>query len=608
MTKRSSVLLGVVLTSGLLIGGLVVALEVPATRRLIVAVAKKTGLYRVAPPPPVKARALSEVTIEPDRVSVRLLVVDELYQAFEEENYPEAARLNALLSQEAAQRARRTLDAWKTLRDPKTLLVPRSNKPRDQIWRPEDTAADLFPFLLDAAFRLDRDEARIWMDTLASERRICGVTPCEVDLRSGQIVERSEAMTRFGTAEYSKDGLLALAERYGRGPWFDRMVEQIDALIEKADIATPAGDLISNDSEVNGELLMVLTRLYWATGKDAYLSMAERTAEAYLFYVFPNNHGLGAHFWDFETQSATPPEFRLRDHGSELIFGLGELFLLETLQERPQAERYREPLESFFDSVLALQRTDDGLFFDTYDPRTGDAPKDTRVIDTWGYVLTGFHAFDLAQGTGKYVGEIERTMRGVASRRSFRWEGDRQDGFADSIESMLYLLPFYDLPECRRWVDEEIEVMLAKQDPSGFVETRYLDGNFIRTALMYVDWKTQGVWLDSWTDRVRVGAARNPETGELFVSVATTEPWSGKLVFDPSRHETFWNLPVEYPRVNGRPAWYTIDEDASYIVTNLDSEEASTHSGSELVAGLAIELQNRALRLTVMESGSNNPN
>jgi hypothetical protein len=601
MTKRSAVALGIVLSNAVLILCAGVALKVPMTRRVIADVARKAGLYRrstvLVPAPPLP-------TLAADRVSARLLLVDALYEALEAGDYSEAARLNSLLSQEAAQRARHVLDAWKTLRDPETLLVPRANLPDQQFWRPEDNAADLFPFLLDAALRLDPGESGLWMETLASEREICGVTPCEVRLGSGQVVARPEERIRFGTSEYSKDGLLALTERYGRGPWLDRMEEQIGAMIAKADVDTPAGSLVSNDSEVNGELLVVLTRLYWATNQAEYLSMAERIAEAYLFQVFPNNHGLGAHFWDFEAQAASPSSFRLRDHGSELIFGLGELFLLETLQGRPQAERYREPLEAFLDAVMALPRTEDGLFYDEYDPRTGEIGGGNGVIDTWGYVLTAYHAFDLALGTRRYAPEIERMMGAVASRHSFRWEGDHQDGFADAIESMLYLLPFYEVPGARRWVDEEIEVLMAKQGPSGFVDATYLDGNFIRTVLLYLDFKTQGVWLDDWTEQVRIGAARDPGTGALFIDVTSAEPWSGRVVFDVPRHATIWKLPFEYARMNGRPEWFTVQDDAAYLVTDLDSGRSSVHSGAELASGLPVDLPRGSLRWSVGKTDS----
>ena len=62
-------------------------------------------------------------------------------------------------------------------------------------------------------------------------------------------------------------------------------------------------------------------------------------------------------------------------------------------------------------------------------------------------------------------------MRAAATKHSIAWEGNQQDGYADAIESMLYLLPWFDIPECHYWVDDEIEVMFLKQQEDGFVES-----------------------------------------------------------------------------------------------------------------------------------------
>ena len=90
----------------------------------------------------------------------------------------------------------------------------------------------------------------------------------------------------------------------------------------------------------------------------------------------------------------------------------------------------------------------------------------------------------------------------------------------------------------------------------------------------------------------------------LYVYLAAQESWRGKLQFDIPRHRTIWNLPIEYPRVNGAPEWYVVEPDGIYLVTNLDTSEESSYSGAELAAGLAITLRgstNNVLRLTVVQ-------
>ncbi len=64
-------------------------------------------------------------------------------------------------------------------------------------------------------------------------------------------------------------------------------------------------------------------------------------------------------------------QFRFADHGSEIIPGLAELYLLEKLHNRPQADKYRQPLQTFFDHILATGRTEDGLWHRSIDVQNG---------------------------------------------------------------------------------------------------------------------------------------------------------------------------------------------------------------------------------------------
>jgi len=559
-----------------------------------------------------------EPVAPPDRTTTRRLVVAELHDALARDDYKEAAMLNAALSQEAFQRAYRTLKAWEAERDPETGLVPYATSPFHRFWNGKDTAADLYPHLLIASIYLDPDNEASWLQAMANERELCGPMACSVDFEFGEVEEEGLDMRIFGTSEYAKDGLLAIAERFGPGPWFDRMREGVDAVVDAGYVETQAGLIPSNGTEANGELLQVLTRLYWSTGEEEYLQMAERIGEAYLFEIFPNNRGLPADYWDFEARqpliederfrpaaesAGQAQPFRLVDHGGEIIPGLTELYFAERVQGRSQADRYREPLRQFLDKILVTGRTDEELWYNSVNVDTLE-PFDDSLADTWGYILNGFQTFDLAEGTERYASEIERTMRAVATKHSIAWEGDRQDGYADSIESMLYLLPWFDIPECHYWVDDEIEVLFLKQRTDGFVEGWYLDGNFVRTALMYAQYKTQGIMLDPWREHVRIGAALDRDGGTLYVHVAAQEDWSGKLRFDTPRHRTLWNLPMEYPRLNQSPEWFVVEPEETYLVTDLGTGEVSLYLGRDLAEGLPVTLggsQANALRLVVSQ-------
>jgi hypothetical protein len=528
--------------------------------------------------------------------------VEDLHKALAQDDFERAAQLNSVLAQEAFRHSYLALKAWETTRDPETGLVPKATHPKFAYWNTKDAAADLFPFLFLASWYLDPGSKRLWLEALTNERRICGLVPCGIRFRPMRVINHDTQTVIFGASEYAKDGLLAITERCGRGSWLERMEEIMNALIDAAHVKTEAGEICSRGTEVNGEMLQVLVRLYWMTRAQRYLVMSERIAEAYLFDVFPKNGYLPASYWDFDAGKPQSRDFQLRDHGSEIISGLNELYLLEKLQGRPQAQRYREPLKLFLDAVLALPRTEDGLWFNRVDSRTHEV-LDNALVDTWGYILLGYQIFDMAEGSDVYDAEIKRVMRAAALRRSYPWEGNMADGYADAIESMLYLLSWHNVPVCRRWVDDEIEVMLDKQSDSGFIEKWYLDGNYIRTALLYAAYKTQGLTLTTWREDVHLGAAYDSNAGELYVYLGADTEWEGTLKFDLPRHRTIWNLPFEYPRLNGTPEWFTVESENAYTVINLNTGERFTRLGQQLSEGLAVTLdegEGRTLRMKVM--------
>jgi hypothetical protein len=317
--------------------------------------------------------------------------------------------------------------------------------------------------------------------------------------------------------------------------------------------------------------------------------MAERIADAYLFEIFPNNHYLPPFIWDFKKKKPEEQVVRIRDHGSEIIPGLVELYFLEKMQGRPQALRYREGIRKLLDNFLKVGRTKNGLWYSAVENITYK-PTDIRIVDTWGYLLNAYKTFDIAEGTSIYSDEIKRTMRAAASLKSHPWEGTHFDGYADTIESMLYLLPWFDIPECHFWVDDEIEIMFNWQTSSGFINATWLDGNFIRTALLYASYKTQGTMVFPWRKNIELGAAYDKNKKELYIYLNAHSDWKGLLKFDTPRHKTIWNLPVDYPRLNSSPEWYVVYPERSYNVININTDQKAIHTGKSLASGIPINL------------------
>jgi len=83
----------------------------------------------------------------------------------------------------------------------------------------------------------------------------------------------------------------------------------------------------------------------------------------------------------------------------------------------------------------------------------------------------------------------------------------------------------------------------------------------------------------------------------LCISLLADESWSGRLRFDVPRHRIHLHLPIDYPRLNQFPEWFTIDPVKQYTVEGLSSG-TSQFSGKELRNGLPLRLDaGKAMRL-----------
>ena len=126
------------------------------------------------------------------------------------------------------------------------------------------------------------------------------------------------------------------------------------------------------------------------------------------------------------------------------------------------------------------------------------------------------------------------------------------------------------------------------QQPNGIIEGWHGDGNFARTALMYGLWKTQGARLSPWKPSLRLGAVATEE--ETYFVVTAQDDWEGQLVFDPIRHKDILNLPVDYPRINQFPEWFTVDPQTTYHITASDPKLSDIYSGAKLLDGIPLKL------------------
>ena len=500
----------------------------------------------------------------------------------------DAAARNGERSEEIFRRTRKLMHAWLAYADARTLLLPDvlpdfKRGPKGlHIYRPHNSGADNYPYLVATAFFTDRAlfEGRM-REMLRNEIRYTdtgGGIPGELALDTGRLGPPS----LFGAAEYAKDGLLAITELLGRTPWFHRMADMTAALMERAPVKSAFGPLPDTGAELNGDALQTLVRLAAMTGERRFLEWAERLGDAYVLEVLPKNHDTPGYTWDFE-KHAGPDRMRMRDHGNEIVVGLTLLHALESDRGGERATSYRAPLGRMLDTVLAAANPD-GLLYNEFRPSDGK-PLDEKLSDNWGYVYGSVYTYFMVTGETKYRDAVVRVLRNLPKYRGYDWENGSHDGYADAIESALYLVAREPVPEALAWIESETDKLIAFQQPDGTIERWYGDGNWARTLLLYALMKTQGCFVEEWREGVRLGAVRDGE--RLLVSLEAPPGWKGALRFDSARHRRSLNFAKNYVRLNEWPEWFAVDDTALYRVTGAGSGE-QIRLGSELIAGLPL--------------------
>lgn len=265
-----------------------------------------------------------------------------------------------------------------------------------------------------------------------------------------------------------------------------------------------------------------MPRLYLLTGDQRYLEWGRRIADAYLNEVLPGNQGLPSMNWNFTTHTGDTT-LKLRDHGNEIIVGLVLQFALEAQLGSPRAAAMQPILKTLLDRLLASANPD-GLFYNTIDVRTL-APIDSRLSDNWGYLYGALYGFYQVTGETKFRDATIRVLTNLPKYRNYCWEpsGNAKtpalgsfDGYADTIESALYLVNREPVPEALDWIDSEMKVMLAMLRPDGHVEDWYGEGNFNRTAILWALMKSQGLRAAPWKPGLQLGATRDRDTLTLL--------------------------------------------------------------------------------------------
>lgn len=501
------------------------------------------------------------------------------------------AECHARQANEAFWRSRRYIDGWLAHADPATGLIPRNLGDSRDFWNGRDSAADNYPFMVLTAAMTDRPllEGRM-LEMLRTETRLtCRVDRLPDDYSFSKKGWRREKLDldaiMFDAAEYVKDGLLPITEWLGPSPWSARAVGIVDDIWKNAPVDTPFGKIPTLNFEVNGDLLQACARLYWFTGERKYLDWAIRLGDYYL---------LGGHHPTRDMR-----QLSLGDHSCEVINGLSELYVACSRSAPEKREAYRAPLHELYDRLLAIGRNEHGLIYLTVDTQTGKHSE--ALADNWGYDYDGLYTAWLLDGTVAYRDAVRLALGNLKAHYTGQGgmcQSNTADGYADSIEGAITLMNREPDASAAEWADAEIKTMWGKQQADGVIEGWHGDGNSARTSLMYALWKTQGATVQPWRADVRFGAARAGDA--VCLSLVADRAWQGRVIFDRPRHRLAMRLPLDYPRINQFPEWFTVEADARYEVCDFATGQRTACTGKEMADGVPVALSpGRETRWTV---------
>lgn len=505
----------------------------------------------------------------------------------------DVCKQNASLVNEGFNRSVRYVRAWMKYADPITGLIPRNLRESNDFWNAWDAAADNYPFMvLTSSILMPSFFQDTALAMLRTEERLTsriGYLPDTYSFtkKGFKLDQIDSAAMLFGAAEYMKDGLIPLTEWLGESPWSKRMLNILNDLPKISRMAHDIrGDWFGNSAtvEVNGDLLQVLSRMYWFTGKKEYLDWAVEIAEHYLK---PGN---------LPTEALD--HLRIRDHGCEIISGLCELYIASYYARPDLYAKWKPQIHNMLDRILEVGRNNDGLFYDEVDPRSGNVLI-SSLADNFGYTLNAYWYIAKIDKEPAYRNAVIKALNALnAHYRNFDWEKGSADGYADAIEGALNLYNRERIASTKEWLDSEIKVLWNFQKSDGMIEGWHGDGNFARTTIMYCLWKTQGITPSAWDEHLQLGAAEIEDGIRIFVQ--HPDGWNGKLRFDTERSKTKMHFPADYPRINQFQQWFCVDKNAMYKVYDWRRKSAKMVSGMELMNGLLLNVErNQELYLEI---------
>ena len=478
----------------------------------------------------------------------------------------------------------RYAEGWLQQADPQSGLLPRTLN-QDGYWNAKDCAADNFPFLLLTGEMTGQHHIqRAARAIFEQERRLCPRVDHLPDTyyfdRQGFSAESPKMDDLiFGAAEYAKDGLLPIIEWSGPGPWLDRAgagrghletcgfrhaLRNASLIRDGSQRRSAAG----REPSVLDDRGCAVSRMGLCTGR--LLSAAPAAAER-------------------GQDRAAGPRMRSPGRiGGSLRHRVEDRCIQTRSVPSPHAPTARQH------SVTRRVR---GRHAAELVQSADRAEGQDTVSDGWGYVYNAFLTVALVDEHRPYRDAVEKALQHAHTHLGTNWEGYRGDGYADSVEGAINLLNRIPCETAWPWVEASLGIVHGLQRADGIAEGWYGDGNSAHTMMMHALWLTQGITARPWRKDVNLGAAQDAN-GSLRVYLSSEWAWHGTLRCDIPRHKVQLRMPLDYPRINQFPQWFTVDKNARYQVQENDGPEREL-SGDALIDYPVTLPEKGVLRLSI---------
>lgn len=510
----------------------------------------------------------------------------------------EASKLNSKLASNISNSLFDFNKGWLEIQNKETLLIGYRPYWESQyhLYVPEQSGADFFPFLYLSTSIFDNSSFQLvswWLtkhENLVDDEGL----PLVIDIYTNKPILRDLNSNIFGASELVKDGFIPLIEFYGPKHISINLSEKmLTSIFSTCSDSPNFGCIPSLNSEVNGELLISLSRMYMFTKDKKYLNMGLPIYIKYISNVLPSNNYLPCQYLERNFSSCSSNEFSTGDHSNEIVVGLLEF------NNALKVDGHNTNNSDFVLIKMLTHLSDFALDDKGFWIRKGKSGKKTPYIDTWGYLHNAYFLANRNNLTNIDFINLSLSNLDNISIYSFAYN---LDGVADSIESAIYLQKVSNEDTNFFFITNNLFYLLNGQKKNGMYMKNYKDGNVARTLLLAYFYYTKGTYVVPWNSNISLGSTQINDT--LYLYLESNNLWSGTIHFDTPRSKE-WTGENYYPRINSWPEWFTINKDEKYNVS-INNISKIIDGNSIIKNGINITLMSNQTDYIIIKKNYNN--